>query len=144
REGEVRLHIFSAAGAASGPPAVYELEPLVAAFDRLATPQQFAQQVEPAQAVGSQFGPAILFSGYNLPATSVAPGQTLYLDLYWQALAPPGDDYRAFAHLTDGRTLWAQQDDNLACRLPTSIWRAGQRGLGQFRLTVNPDTPPGR
>jgi len=74
----------------------------------------------------------------------VTPGDTLYLNLYWQALENPRNNYRAFVHLTDGTTLWAQQDDDPACRLPTSIWRAGQRGLGQFRLPINPDTPPGR
>ena len=24
------------------------------------------------------------------------------------------------------------------------VWRAGQRSVGQFRLQLNPDTPPGR
>jgi hypothetical protein len=28
--------------------------------------------------------------------------------------------------------------------MPTTIWRTGQSGLGQFRLRVNPATPPGR
>jgi len=45
--------------------------------------------------------------------------------------------------LTDGVTLWAQQDDNPVCRLPTPIWRPGQHGVGQFRLAVSADTPPG-
>jgi hypothetical protein len=144
REGQVRLYIFSAGDEAGDPPSVYNLETFAPDFDRLATPQHFAEQAEPSHPVGTQFGPAIRFSGYDLPTTTVAPGETLRLNLYWQALGPPGDDYRAFAHVTDGTTVWAQQDDNLACRLPTSIWRAGQRGLGQFRLTVKPDTPPGR
>jgi hypothetical protein len=79
-----------------------------------------------------------------LPQSTIAPGETLHVNLYWQAIAPPGDHYRAFVHLTDGSTLWAQQDEEPACRLPTPIWRAGQRGMGQFRLPVSPDTPPGR
>ena len=59
-------------------------------------------------------------------------------------MAPPGDHFRAFVHLTDGTTLWGQQDEEPACRLPTTIWRTGQRAIGQFRLLVSPDTPPGR
>jgi len=82
--------------------------------------------------------------GYDLPAATVAPGKTLYVNLYWRALQSPGDNYRAFVHLTDGANLWGQQDDDPACRLPTSIWRTGQRGLGQFRLLIKPETPSGR
>ncbi len=144
REGEVRLRVFSAGVKATAPPPIYPLETLEPAFDDLATPQHFIRQAEPSQPVVTQFGPAIQFLGYDLPATSVAPGETLYVNLYWQALQPPGDNYRAFVHLTDGTHLWGQQDDNPACRLPTSIWRSGQRGQGQFRLPVKPETPPGR
>ncbi|MCL4297628.1 MAG: glycosyltransferase family 39 protein [Anaerolineae bacterium] len=144
REGEVRLRIFSAGVTATAPPPVYPLETLEPAFDDLTTPQHFIQQAEPSRPIVTQFGPAIQFLGYDLPAATVTPGATLYVNLYWQALQPPGDNYRAFVHLTDGTQLWGQQDDNPACRLPTSIWRPGQRGLGQFRLPVKPETPLGR
>ena len=144
REGEVRLRIFSARADPQARPAIYSLENYEATFDQQATPAQFAQQAEPEQWVGAQFGPAIKFRGYDLPRTTVTAGDVLYLDLYWQALANPGDNYRAFVHLTDGTTLWGQQDDDPTCRLPTSIWRPGQRGIGQFRLPINPETPPGR
>lgn len=144
RENEVRLRIFSAGITATAPPPVYLLETLEPAFDQLATPQRFIQQAEPSRSIMTQFGPVIQFLGYDLPAASVAPGETLYLNLYWHALQPPGENYRAFVHLTDGTNLWGQQDDNPACRLPTSIWRTGQRGLGQFRLPIKPETPPGR
>jgi hypothetical protein len=144
REGEVRLHIFSASAEAPSVPTIYILEALAGLFDQLATPQQFAQQAEPSRRLETQFGPAIKFAGYDLPSATLAAGNTLYLDLYWQALENPGDNYRAFVHLTDGTTLWGQQDDHPACRLPTSIWRSGQRGVGQFRLPINPETPPGR
>jgi hypothetical protein len=144
REGETRLRIYTTGEA--GPERVtrYPLEAQIEAFDEAATPQQFMAQSQPAQPMGTQFGPNILFEGYDLITPVVAPGETLYLNLYWQAMDKPGQDYRAFVHLTDGATLWGQQDDTPACRLPTSIWRPGQHGIGQFRLPVNPDTPPGR
>jgi hypothetical protein len=144
REEEVRLRIFSADVAADTKPSRYRLETLASAFDQLATPQRFIQQAEPSRPVNTQFGPTIQFVGYDLPAPAVAPGETLHVNLYWRALQNPGDNYRAFVHLTDGTNLWGQQDDEPACRLPTSIWRAGQRGLGQFRLSIKPETPPGR
>jgi hypothetical protein len=151
REGEVRLRVFSALNrpgslGASGKiiaPPVYTLEALADAFDQLATPQRFIRQAEPSRPVATQFGAAIQFLGYDLPKTTVVPGETLYVNLYWRALQSPADNYRAFVHLTDGTNLWGQQDDNPACRLPTSVWRTGQRGLGQFRLPIKPETPPG-
>lgn len=144
REGEIRLHIFSANVAEPVEPVIYALEDYEATFDQLATPEQFTRQSEPVRSLEVEFGPAIKLLGYNLPATTMTAGETLYLDLYWQALATPAENYRAFVHLTDGQTLWGQQDDEPACRLPTSIWRPGQRSVGQFRLPIKPDTPPGR
>ncbi len=144
REGETRLRLFSAGSDSATAPSVYPLEAFETAFDQLATPAHFIQQAEPAHRVDTMFGSAIELAGFDLPQTTVAPGQTLTLNLYWRALGEPGDRYRAFAHLTDGPNLWAQQDDDPACRLPTSVWRAGQHGLGQFRLVIKPDTPPGR
>jgi hypothetical protein len=142
REGELRLQIYGMTDSQSLEQ--YTLEDQSGIFDEAATLQRFTLQNEPAQPVGTRFGPHILFKGYDLLTPVVAPGETLYLNLYWQALANPGQAYRAFVHLTDGTTLWGQQDDTPACRLPTVIWRAGQHGMGQFRLPVKPETPPGR
>lgn len=144
REGEARLRIFSAGIATQAAPTIHTVEELEEIFDQFATPGYFARQDEPSQFVRIQFGSVIDFVGYDLPTTVVAPGDILYVNLYWQALRNPGGNYRAFVHLTDGATLWAQQDDDPICRLPTSIWRAGQRGLGQFRLLISPEIPPGR
>jgi len=144
RENELQLQILSEQSGITSNMETFALEDYIIQFDALATPQQFIAQNKPSQQVGTQFGPAILFTGYDLPQTTLAAGDTLNLNLYWQALDTPGQDYRAFVHLTDGTTLWAQQDDNPACRLPTSIWRQNQRGMGQFRLKISPDTPPGR
>ncbi len=145
REEEVRLRLFSANSPASTQqPAIYRLAAVEDEFDHLATPPQFARQREPGRRLETQFGPAIRLVGYDLPTAAVAPGDRLTVNLYWQALENPGDNYRAFVHLTDGNTLWGQQDEDPACRLPTSIWRAGQRGRGQFRLQIDPATPPGR
>jgi hypothetical protein len=144
REGEIRLRLFSAGSEPAVSPSIYSVESLEESFDQLATPRQFTRQAEPSHLVGTQFGSAIYFVGYDLPTATVTAGDILHLNLYWLALQSPGDSYRVFVHLTDGARLWAQQDDDPACRLPTSVWRAGQRSLGQFRLLVNPDTPPGR
>ncbi|MCB0192741.1 MAG: glycosyltransferase family 39 protein [Anaerolineae bacterium] len=143
RENEPRLQVFGTGDSPTALP-IYNLEDYADQFDQLTTPQQFTQQASPTQPIATQFGPAIELTGFDLPTPTLAPGDTLHLNLYWQALQPPGDHYRAFVHLTDGSTLWSQQDDDPACRLPTTVWRAGQHGLGQFRLPIPLDTPPGR
>ncbi|MDM8527868.1 glycosyltransferase family 39 protein [Anaerolineales bacterium HSG24] len=143
RETDPRIEIYSAVGQTSQPNS-YTVETLIESFDQQATPQRFIQQAQPSQSVGTQFGEAIRFVGYDLSKNMAHAGETLTLNLYWQATTAPTDSYRAFVHLTDGTTLWAQQDDNPICRLPTSIWREGQHGLGQFRLQLKPDMPPGR
>ncbi len=144
REGEPRLVLASAEAAPLAAPPTFKAEEFSARFDQLATPNQFTRQNQPTHPVGTQFGPAIEFEGFDLFPAAVAPGQTLHINLYWRALAAPDQNYRAFVHLTNGSTLWAQQDDTPACRLPTTIWRAGQHAAGQFRLDIAPNTPPGR
>ncbi len=143
REDEPRLGIYSA-DAGDAVLQNFALENFEAVFDAQATPEQFSRQNEPAQRRDVQFGPAIKFTGFDMPASTVAAGDTLHVNLHWQALDAPGDNYRAFVHLTDGTTLWGQQDESPACRLPTTVWRPGQRAMGQFRLPIQPDTPPGR
>jgi len=144
REGEIRIDLASAGAAPLAAPPIFKAEEFSARFDRLATPDQFTRQNQPTHPVSAQFGPAIEFEGFDLFPAAVAPGQTLHINLYWRALSAPDQNYRAFVHLTNGSTLWAQQDDTPACRLPTTIWRAGQHAAGQFRLTIAPNTPPGR
>jgi hypothetical protein len=52
--------------------------------------------------------------------------------------------YRAFVHLVDARgNRWAQHDDDPACRLLTTDMRTGQLSSRQFRLPIDPATPPG-
>lgn len=46
--------------------------------------------------------------GYDLHPTTVAPGQTLKLTLYWQSVAPLGPGWRLYTHILDGRGVPAQ------------------------------------
>ena len=42
-----------------------------------------------------------------------------------------------------GVARWGQHDDDPACRLLTTDMRPGQRSSRQFRLLIDPSTPPG-
>ncbi len=123
-------------------PKNYSLTELIPLFDDQATLENFTANAQPAQPVNAHFGQTIDFSGFTLSDTSLTPNQTLNIELYWQARQNITANYRAFLHLEQGR-IWGQHDDDPACRLPTSVWRAGQTLQGQFRITVAPETPPG-
>lgn len=96
------------------------------------------------------FMDAIQLLGYSVDTGTVAPGDTLVLTLYWQALAPLEEDYTVFVHLlgehnpaTNG-PLWAGQDGQPdGGRYPTSAWRPGQVVLDVHRLGVPADTAAG-
>ena len=88
------------------------------------------------------FGGKLLLRGYDLKPTQIAPGETLELTLHWQAIALMETQYRTFVHVETDR-LWGQHDDDPICRARTDELRPAQTGAGQFRVTLDPATPPG-
>ncbi len=83
--------------------------------------------------------------GYELDKTTVAPGESLRLTLYWQGKSPVAEDYTVFTHLLDeSQQLLAQHDQPpLQGAAPTTSWQEGQIVADIYRLTVSPDAPPG-
>lgn len=90
------------------------------------------------------FGDKLLLRGYEFSQTTAHPGDLIPVTVFWQASARMDMRYRAFMHLVgpDGQR-WGQHDDDPACRLLTSEMRPGQDSSRQFRLPVDPATPPG-
>ncbi|HUX76242.1 MAG TPA: hypothetical protein VMY40_06345, partial [Anaerolineae bacterium] len=80
------------------------------------------------------FGGRIALLGYDLPQAEYRAGQTIHLDLYWQAFVESTAKYQVILRLTDqaGRVL-AESDSVLPDAPPASLVRA------QYALTV-----PGR
>lgn len=77
----------------------------------------------PQTARADQFGSAIKLAGYSV--TRSADGQAVALDLHWQAIASPGQDYTLFIHVLDAAgNVVAQADAPPA--YPTSLWSAGE------------------
>ncbi len=113
-------------------------------FDLLATPARFAQAEPMSQTSSLNFDDKLLLRGYDLPRQTARPGQRVPVTVYWEALAPMEIRYRGFVHLVGpDQSRWGQHDDDPACRLLTSDMRPGQHSSRQFRLPVQPDTPPG-
>ncbi len=89
-------------------------------------------------------GDRVRLLGYALSSERVAPGDTLLLTLYWQALAPMAERYTVFTHLLDANAqIQAQVDSEpQGGGLPTDRWAAGQIVPDNYALSI-PDTSSG-
>jgi hypothetical protein len=91
--------------------------------------------------VDGRFGPDIALLGYDLGSTSLEPGETLDLKLYWQALARPAEQYTLAIQLiaaTPGETdtlvnfnTWTGGGG-----YPTGLWHAGDIIVDPYHLQV--------
>ena len=116
--GETTLRVGSEAGWIEL--ARYRLDPERIRFD--------APGPEHRQA--AQFGEFARLAGFDLPSTTIAPGGSLDLTLYWQAVneAPLETAYTVFAHLSapDGRLIGQHDGPPAAGARPTDLWVPGE------------------
>jgi 4-amino-4-deoxy-L-arabinose transferase-like glycosyltransferase len=136
------LYLFEKGVPAAAEPAVYDADDYRALYDRSATMQRYVQGPAPEHPLNLVLGGKLRLLGYDISTTQVAPGNTLAVSLYWQALAPMDIRYRAFVHVESDR-MWGQHDDDPVCRVRTDEWRPPQSGIGQFRVTLDPAIPAG-
>jgi hypothetical protein len=80
--------------------------------------------------------------GFDMDRRLAAPGETVYLTLYWRALAAPARDYTIFTHiLQPPQTKWAGVDKQPT---PNTLqWQPGQIISDTYPLALDPSTPPG-
>jgi len=95
--------------------------------------------------VNLDLGGQVRLLGYALDAGEVAPGETLLLTLYWQALAPVEERYTVFTHLLDGSgQIRAQVDSEpQGGGWPTDRWAPGELVRDNYALTVDTAAAPG-
>jgi hypothetical protein len=120
---------------------------------RLKLYQTEQRYLERMTAVGADLGEQIRLAGYSLrlggeeilPGEMIAPGSTLRLTLYWQALAPIKTDYTVFTHLLDAQGAMRGQKDSppLQGAYPTSAWQVGERLVDSYEIIVDAATPAG-
>lgn len=79
-------------------------------------------------ALNQRLGDQFELLGYALDRSTVTPGESITLRLYWKALRRPEADYTVFAQVRDvADHIVAQQDDPpQAGAYPTSFWDAGE------------------
>ena len=74
-----------------------------------------------------------------------APGDTVDVQLEWEALKYIHTDYTAFVHVVgpDGTPLVQGDSQPMHGFLPTSYWPPRQRIADAYALTLPADAPPG-
>jgi hypothetical protein len=112
------------------------------------TPADQRAHFEPAHALEANFDDKIRLLGYDPPAGTLAPGDTLSIDLYWLAQTEMTSDYKTFLHLVGpldaAPRIWGQEDahpcDN---SYHTTWWAPGEVIENEHRIALSPDLPPG-
>jgi len=99
----------------------------------------------PQHALAYQLGSAIALSGYDVTNTTLKPGQTLHLTLYWHDVAPVDRDYKVFVHVLNGAQKVVAQQDQIpaAGTRPTSSWFPGDDIADQYQIPLPTDLPAG-
>lgn len=106
-----------------------------------ATPADLSAYAHSVEAVfGEQI--KLLTTAYppEIPAGTVLP-----IELHWQALAKPSEDYHVFIHVmgNEGQTA-AQADGQPALWMrPTTGWAAGEKIIDRYGVWLPPGTSPG-
>jgi hypothetical protein len=91
-----------------------------------------------------RFGSAIVLADWAISPAALA-GETVFVDLHWQATAPVGANYTVFVHLVDGNgQKIAQHDAEPAFgSRPTASWRPGETIDDRIALVVPALARPG-
>ncbi len=109
-------------------------------------PPLTAPQIAPQHALdGAILGSEIELAGFDLPRTTLSPGEMLGLTLYWQAVSAPTRDFTATADLVDDAGIVAASS-TLApggSGFATSAWRPGFAVRDPRALLIDPRTPAG-
>lgn len=91
------------------------------------------------------FGNAIQLAGLTISPTTVTPGQSVQLNLLWQAQGTPEQDYTVFVHLLNqnGALAAGQDTQPVKGQYPTTIWTPGEQIPDVHLLPLPKDLPPG-
>ncbi|MBC7237435.1 MAG: DUF2142 domain-containing protein [Chloroflexi bacterium] len=104
-----------------------------------------ARSFTPTQRLEADLGHRVQLIGYDLYATSLRPGATTPLTLYWLVLAPLPRDYNVFVHVLDeeGRIVGQGDGPPLDGDYPTSFWGPGETLADTHQIAMRPDAGNG-
>lgn len=83
--------------------------------------------------------------GHTLPPAEVDPGETISLEVVWQANRPMTESYTSFLHLVDAAGQGYAGDDHQAWDglYPTTRWAEDEMVRMAYSLALPADLPPG-
>lgn len=82
--------------------------------------------------------------GFDLPVTTLGPGESVPLTLYWKAREPVQGNYQVFVHLISvPHHIWAQSDKLNPGDYPSTRWPLDRYIRDPHTLTIPPGTLPG-
>jgi hypothetical protein len=101
---------------------------------------------DPVEAV--VFGGFARFRGHGIGADTLWPGRPVYMQLYWEVLVPPPEDYMIYIHLRDSNDkLWASWDGPVThtksgLYYSTLVWEPGEYITDERLLKLTDENPP--
>ena len=106
--------------------------------------RDFTTSAAPPTPLDASFSGEVKLLGYRADLSPRRPGDTIYLSAYWRALRTMSRDHIGVIYLLDHtKTAWGQTDQTLGGSYPNILWAAGELVAEEYRLTINPQTPPG-
>jgi hypothetical protein len=93
-----------------------------------------------------RFGDAIELVGYDLAQTTLTPGATVELTLYWRARQAAAKPYTVFVHLLEagGKVAGQKDSEPLQGQAPTNTWQAGEYITDTYAFPLAPDAIKGK
>ncbi len=120
-------------------------QPLAEVELEVTAPHRVWEVPEGLRPMDVTFGGKIRLVGYALDPLVPTPGDTLHLQLAWQALGEMSVSYRVFVHLIGPEQhIFAQSDgEPVAWTRPTTGWAPGEVVTEMRELSIPPDVPEG-
>lgn len=119
---------------------------IIGTIEVLHRDRQFDLPEDIDYALDLMLGDTIHLRGFDLDATTGAPGDALPLTLYWQGDGPTDIDYTVFVHLVGPDGLPHGQLDYFpgGGSAPTTSWAPGQVVIDGLTLPIADDAVPGK
>ncbi|MGD8397594.1 MAG: hypothetical protein PVG11_01920, partial [Anaerolineae bacterium] len=129
----------SGAGGRGGELALGSIQVMRPATSRPADALDFAEPLDVT------FGPLRLVGHRTATHEPLLPGEAVAVDLFWQAMADPAEDFSPWLRLVDddGRSVAELVEKPVAGTYPTAWWQAGDLVRDPHRLVVPAPTLPG-
>lgn len=110
--------------------------PLMVIVPAFATPSLLSPSIVVPNSQHVEFGSGIWLRGFEVENRSIESGQSLVIDLYWQAAQPIDESYTVSVHAVDaaGRAVAKLDTIPYNGRFPTPVWPQGQTFRDSYTL----------